>query len=259
MAFPARLFDLALMRFAINPNGGDVFLDQPNVLSTYREITQVDDTDQLQLKRGFDILANHVDVLPGSTNAKRDRIQQGVSDTVAESIVHSKHRSGDSNASELLLQADATATTWRLVRSANRDSLQQLKLPEKTQELIERDLRDGFDVFVPDTAASTDRLARIGWYRCDAQGNTLGMMDDGTGGNTEYVVLLKTVVYFNWILINAFSYAYCRSGGGTQYDCLVCLFGVAMMSLIVMEAGVVAAGTGAIVNGPITLISFLCE
>jgi hypothetical protein len=227
---PARVYDLALARFAWSSFGTQVYLDRLNLLVESRQL--VADGASVRARVGFDIAANAVTAWPGSKTAPRTvRMTQGIVDTVAEAVTVSCP-AGSKRCVRGVNTSDAFATStgpWTVVATA--DAPQLARMSPAARQLAAADLAGGYVLVLPPGDHGT-----VTWWRVDpASGESLGM---GTlGGNLS----AETVAILNWVLI----------GGGGLISSTLCLAGYGMGGMTALQLALCGAAMGSGVAGGI--------
>lgn len=229
---PGLVYALALARQ--NLSSTKVYIDRPNILSYHKQTKFTVQGDVASLQ-GFDIVANHVAVLPTVADPFAERLMQGVLDTNAEALLASLACQGGNefvcpqvvNAAELLELSNQQGITWRKAQSA--EDLTGLELSDDVRAHIEQDLANGYAVVLPKQALQVGEDAVVNWWRVNAvSGQSLGVGETGWGQSaTEYIKLLrkaasstfcvaaaatksngtKLLLCFAGLFINSFSFA----------------------------------------------------
>lgn len=199
---PGTLEALALVRFAWNPHGDAVFLDQLDVLTTRRRFA-VDKRGALRSRDAIDIVHNAVAVWPAAGSDPRAvRIAQGVADTVAESLIAACGGRGCLRGPNTSDAFAATHRGWSVVTDPAAPAI--TVLPPSLRLHAERDLAAGYAIVVP--PASARGTAAATWWRVrTATGETLGqgllggiamteqaMLQFGVAGLTGYYCFTNT-------------------------------------------------------------------
>ncbi|HUU22157.1 MAG TPA: hypothetical protein VM389_06430, partial [Phycisphaerae bacterium] len=142
---PAQLYALALARGQWARTRGEVFLDQPNILS-FRSCLRAGAQGEPIACEAFDIVSNGMGVRPGA-DAFKARLEQGVLDTNAEAILT---QGGDRvpNAADLLAALAEKGPGWTVLREANDPNWNRLDLSPDARSRIAADLAAGCAVVV---------------------------------------------------------------------------------------------------------------
>jgi hypothetical protein len=188
-----RLYELGLARFEWSKVGADVYLGSPNIL-TYRRAVLLDAQDRFTDVAGYDIVSNSVAVSPRTRRTPFDiRVNQGVADTNAESVLMGRKSSGAGS----LLGTAAKEASWFTIGKADHPSAIDMNVPPDVRAAIHDALQAGFVVVAPRSAGATERTGRWDWWRIDPMsGKTLGFTQEGWGGSatTEYKATVLEVI-----------------------------------------------------------------
>ncbi len=119
-------------------------------------------------------------------------VRRGVWETVTEGSVLPPSQK-TVNTVRVFEQAREQGIPIQVLRPEQRDQAPALDLPASARAAINRDLEYGFMVVVPERLP--DNVSLAGWWRVNpVDGETLGMIGDGRGGETaEYSTLLKLI------------------------------------------------------------------
>jgi hypothetical protein len=172
------LYALATARSQWTHDGGDVFIDQPEILTRhlYPSMTK----SGIEARSTIDIVSNDVGVSLANPDAIRARVAQGVFDTNAESLLRLS-ASVESNVGD----AFASSKDWIATASVADSGLDRLALQGDLRRRVQDQLAGGFAVVAP--TASRDPFP--GWWRINpGTGHTLGFGDHGWGEGAEYNV-----------------------------------------------------------------------
>ena len=188
---PSALYSLALARFAWSPVGQQVYLDRLDVLARFRRV--VVSGAEARMHDEVDIVANAVTLWPSAgANARAAQIVQGITDTVAETVLlvcprSSKRCVRGVNTSD---EFAVPGRSWAVATSA--DSPELARLPASVQKLAAADLASGYTVVLPPGDRGT---APATWWRIHPQtGELLGMGARGGTAMTEYVKLGAAII-----------------------------------------------------------------
>ncbi len=169
------LYGLALARAELSRKG-QIFIDRPNILT--RHLYAAPTADGVALLDATDIVANEVAVGLSVSDPFAARVEQGVLDTNAESLIRPVKgpalNTGD---------AFAASRSWTGLQSAQVTATgAKLNLPQDVRDQIRSDLGNGYDVVVPERPIVTDAGDLAGWWRVNATtGDVLGMGENGWG------------------------------------------------------------------------------
>jgi len=172
------LYSLALARMKWGKQE-EVFLNRPNILTTHTYARP--SGKGIVMRDATDIVANQVGVSLSAHDGFASRLEQGVLDTNAESLVRMAEKTLD-NAGD----AFADSRRWKAIGS-NQDAaaLGKLDLAEDVRQQIAADLSGGYEVVAPESAVSMKGQLFSGWWRIDrATGDALGYGSNGWGTTT---------------------------------------------------------------------------
>jgi hypothetical protein len=194
---PSPLYALAAVRLPAD-FGGDVYLDQPNILSQHEHLA-VRDGEIVRLQ-ATDIVANDVGVALDARNPMQARRRQGVRDTNAEALVHGRTVPASSVA-----ETYAAPGRWVAVTSPDDRFLETL--PPDTRQRMRDDLAAGYAILAPADAARATAPEATGWWRTDPRtGHTLGVSGTGWGQSAvEKAAIIMGAVAVGW----TFEYLIC--------------------------------------------------
>lgn len=192
---PGPGYSLAYARQEWGRSSNSVYLNCPNILSFFRDIHQ-GPQGAFVSTQGYDIIDNRVAVLPGSkTDPFQTRLEQGVLDTNAESLLLGDAGTIKENAAELFIISKSQGIEWLTIGDAHNQSWKNSKLPKDARLNIEQDLADGYTVVAPAKAVMIETQPVTGWWRIDpGTGDTMGILQGGRGGSlVEYKALRKYI------------------------------------------------------------------
>jgi hypothetical protein len=188
-ALQSPLYRWALLRPKWNQYVKSVYLDSVNIVNLRTRIAE-DPSGKFLLQQIFDIVDNDVSIIPqAKLSAAIARLNQGVADTVAETMVIPGPES-HTNTCSLVDIAKNQGIGWRLIKDAQDNDWEKWRLSEEVRARIEQSLSEGWAVVVPERPIVIEGKPRLGWWRIDLQsGETLGVMDSGFHQDTtEYTV-----------------------------------------------------------------------
>jgi hypothetical protein len=198
---PTPLYTQAMARFAGDPRG-DVFIDQPNLLSRHLWLRPV--AGGAVRAEANDIVLNDVGVAVDATDGAATRLRQGIRDTNGEALFPSNARPFES-----VGEAFAAGGDWIVATSASDPALRGLRASADTRIRMEDDLKAGYVLVVrpPSDEAGADVE---GWWRIDpSTGHALGVSRIGWGQT-----LVERAVQLGWMFSAAWAFEYliCRNG-----------------------------------------------
>jgi hypothetical protein len=200
---PGPLQSLALARFAWSRFSGEIFIDRPNVLT--RHLFAGLSGANITLWHATDIVANEIGVDVLAPDPYAIRVEQGVLDTNAESLLYS-------GAPTLGNAADAFASTmdWVKLASADDPQLALLPLADDVRSRILQDLKAGHIVLAPRRPIEGPAGTTAAWWRLDAvTGDTLGV---GASGWGQTLVEFAFIVAFGAIWFGLLQLWLCKQG-----------------------------------------------
>lgn len=178
--FPGELYSLAMARSRFSPTRGDFHFDRPNILTFHRGLAA--GPRSVVEFRAFDIVANDVAIVPGrKVDAFRLRLEQGVLETVAESVLLDGSLPG-SNCAAMFSASAAKGEAWTLLRAPSDLAQAKLDLSPDQKARLAAELKAGYAVMTPARALTLDGRDAFGWWRVDPRtGQSLGMGARGWG------------------------------------------------------------------------------
>jgi hypothetical protein len=200
---PGPLQSLALARFAWSRFSGEIFIDRPNVLT--RHLFAGLSGSNITLWHATDIVANEIGVDVLAADRYAIRVEQGVLDTNAESLLYS-------GAPTLGNAAEAFASTMEWVKLASADDPQLALLPvaDDVRSRILQDLKAGHIVLAPRKAMEGPAGTTAAWWRIDpVTGDTLGV---GASGWGQTLVEFAFIVGFGAIWWGLLQLWMCKQG-----------------------------------------------
>jgi hypothetical protein len=227
------LSNLAIIRSVYPKQQDRIFLSQPNLVRSTASWSI--DGDSFRERRAIDILVNAVDTLAqDATTARKDRVEMGVLDTLAEKqvVMQMLGSAAVANASSIF-QGNPSSDAFSVLRQDTRN-------------------REGFLSLIKSGETSS-------WYRVDpVTGETLGMMEFGDriimgASATEYVIAL-----ISGVLTFFGCWAGPSGSAGNFAGCLACgiIAGIAaaiaavyMMQLMTAWGAGATPSTGAMLAG----------
>jgi hypothetical protein len=220
-----RLLELAAARLLFRAPDLPVFISRPNILTLHRGL-RTGTGGELNRWEAYDIVANDVEAIPGAISPRLARLQQGVVDSNAESILAGSG-SGDPGVSEIMSAGRTTADQWTVVTRAT-DIPTTVRLGAHARARLTAALGRGSIAILP--SRTTDLPAHgTGWWEVDPRtGRVLAVDSRGWGGQlgTEYVVTLQNVFIFLMEMAAGF-YCFFKAAQGTATESLagtICSF-----------------------------------
>jgi hypothetical protein len=182
IAGPTALLAYAAGRHAVSPAFDSVYLDSVNI-ANQRLFFALGGNGEVTARRVIDVVAN--DVAAGApTAAARARLRQGLADTAAERLALGDSRTA-LNAYTLFASPPPQGASLVVLRS-QADGLQRLPFPPDVRARIAAELRAGYAVVLYDKPWKVEGTDRTGWWRIHpASGEAIGVVDDGTHGDTS--------------------------------------------------------------------------
>src|SRR5258706_11636291 len=114
---PGITYSLAMARRTWSAAHNNLYFDRPNLL-THRTSVRADKEGELIYRRGFDIVASQMQVMPSAQpKAFSLRLQQGVLETVAEGFLLPFPMGPVQNTAELLARSPAQQISWIPLRA----------------------------------------------------------------------------------------------------------------------------------------------
>jgi hypothetical protein len=111
------------------------------------------------------------------------RVEQGVMDTVVESVVLAG-LPGSANAAAFHAEDIAAGRSWTRIASAGGAELASAAVPTDFRARVARDLDAGLIVLAPADIGAAAAAGRLAWWRIDPRtGATLGMLPGGGGAS----------------------------------------------------------------------------
>ncbi len=178
-ALHSPLYRWALLRPKWNQYANNTYFGSINVVNLRTRIAEAAGGEFL-LRRIFDIVDNDVSIIPQEKFSPAvARLNQGVSDTVAEAMVVPGTESR-MNLDYLIDLAKDQEISWRLVKDVQDKEWEKWRLSDDVRVRIESTLRNGWVVLVPERPIIVEGRPRLGWWRVNLKsGATLGVMDTG--------------------------------------------------------------------------------
>ena len=169
------LYSLALARMKWGKQE-EVFLDRPNLLT--RHIYAVPSGKGIVMRDATDIVANGVGVSLSGKDGFAARLEQGVLDTNAESLVRMAEETFG-NAGD----AFKVSRAWKAIGpTQDAAAVGKLNLGEDVRRQIAADLSGGYAVVAPESAVRMRGEPFAGWWRIDRDtGDALGLGSNGWG------------------------------------------------------------------------------
>jgi hypothetical protein len=180
------LYKWALLRDSFSSSDA-LYMSSINIINKRTRLAQ-DTEGALVLRQIIDIVTNRIAINPEFfEKAVRIRIEQGVIDTIAETLVLPGNEP-HINTPYLMTCAKQQGISWRTVTEKSSSSWNHDFLTDKTRSLINQTLSDGWAVIVPEKPVLVAGKPRFGWWRVDPKtGETVGVMDTGFHQDTaEY-------------------------------------------------------------------------
>lgn len=227
---------LAVTRLRLNPGRQSIYLDRPNVL-THHVFLGADPQDRFTGGTAFDIVANPVAVYPSAkADAFQVRMQQGIADTNAESLLQQSSGKID-NAADRLTADDSI----QIVRTADDPALASLS--SEAHARVAADLAAGYAIALPKQVQAATTSDGSCWWRIDlSSGETLGIGVNGWGVSlVEYAKML--VIMFSVVFTLCVGLSAALTGGATNEQLILCAM-VAALAASAYAFGFVNGASG---------------
>jgi hypothetical protein len=171
---------LAASRSGLSRQPGDWFVDRPDVLN-YRLDLVVANPGQVVARETIDIASNAIGVRRGSgSNPFEVRLEQGVTDTVAEMLTLGSDLRMAANTASIFSRTAAAAGSSLVIGPRKADAVRDLEWPADASARLAEDVGAGFMAVAPRRPVLLDGDQRVGWWRIDPEsGETIGVMDTG--------------------------------------------------------------------------------
>jgi hypothetical protein len=204
-----RLLSLALERFEWNRSSQDVYLDTPNILSS-RVVMTADSAGRLQVRHGFDIVANDVAVRLGVTTSPfQVRLSQGIADTNAEALLVRPARAV--NAGTMMSAGTPVRSDWVTLRKSDDPAWSNPPWPTGVRARMRQAVDAGYVVVAPRTTGAAG-APEWAWWQIDPRtGSTLGIGQSGWGQAVVEKSLLDVLLpaQLAFQLFFAWAFLYC--------------------------------------------------
>ena len=202
---PTPLYALAVARFEWSRFDREIYIDRPNILTMHRFIAPA--SPGFKLVRATDIVANEIGVDVTAENPFAIRLEQGVLDTNAETILASNSADALNTATAFTNSAD-----WLMLTAPRDRQIERLQHSNDVRQRIADDLAAGYLVVAPSSPVAAESARFAGWWRIDpATGHTLGMGDTGWGQEfVEYLITAIPAMIIGAGLGFLFEYLLCR-------------------------------------------------
>jgi hypothetical protein len=197
---PSPLYALATARFAESGVADQIYVDRLDILTRHVSLTPAAQT--FRLRAATDIVANEIGVDLLARDAFMVRLEQGVFDTNAESLVQAGAR-GEGTA-----EAFAAGGAWVTLRSIGDPKLAALDLADDDRRRVAQDLAAGYVVVAAAGLSLSGSAAHVSWWRVDpASGQALGIGSNGWGQDVvEFAFIVAEGMALSWL----FTYFLCQ-------------------------------------------------
>jgi hypothetical protein len=171
------ILTVACLRRALSPVRDQVYLDGIMVID-FRSRLVEGAGGALQAENAIDLAVNNVGILSAEDPAAafNARIAQGVADTAAESVGLSGLDPSPENTLGLL--AGPAAPALVAARAPSDAALTALAPPDDVKARMLADLTGGAVIVLPQRLPLANS-SRVGWWKVDPDGTTVGVMDNG--------------------------------------------------------------------------------
>jgi len=170
---------VAMVRRPVSPQGEKTFIDRPNVIQDRTWGEEID--GRIRTLEGIDLAYTSTAALGNGKDGFNSRVVQGVADTMAEALGLEHDEKTVANTIRLFEAAGDKLKPTVLHKPAELDAL---NLPSDVKARTAADLAAGNTLVL----ARLDS-GRCGWWRVGADGQTVGVMDNGyNAAMTEEVV-----------------------------------------------------------------------
>ncbi|WP_299666497.1 hypothetical protein [uncultured Ruegeria sp.] len=196
----SKLLEYNFQRWALNPSADRLYLDGPSI--AFEHVIYASKPEGIGVVSSFDIVRNEVAVR-GSPDIDEfsERLAQGVTDTVAESVFENQSLQIGNTARlhELL-----ASTEWKLLMPGD-------VVPDSSAPRLSMALQRGRAILMPTSEADQG----LWWEINLANGTTLGVSETGYGEAVEFI-LEKAVTQFVYCGVGQLALGvYQASDGGT--------------------------------------------
>lgn len=239
---PTELYSLASMRLGASPVGSSVYLDQVNILTKHKWLIDAPaqgpgdkPAGPFRGMQAYDIVENRVAVHPRQgRNPAAVRLQQGVADTVAESVLISDGTHFN-NASESFAASGAHGRGWIALTQKDSAKLRAIDLPADVRTRMEGELALGRTILLAEKPASPIDVA---WWSIDPKtGQTLGLSSNGWGGS-----MVDEALLYVQIVMKVAAMIYCIANSLANPDSQKAVAGTSLCILGAMAGGAALAG-----------------
>lgn len=166
---------VAYLRRALSPVRDRAYLSGINVIDFRTRLVEGSD-GTMRAQSGIDLAVNDVSILGGDAAEAFDaRVAQGVADTAAESLALSGLDPSPENTLGLLANAPGLA----VARAPTDPAVTSLAMPADGKARLLADLAGGAAAIVLPERLPLPNSARVGWWRIDPNGSTVGVTDNG--------------------------------------------------------------------------------
>ena len=190
---------LVLWRSALSKRPSDWYLDRTNVLN-YRLSRPKIEAGRVIQPQMIDIASNPIGIRrQAGANAFHARLEQGVSDTVAELIAVGGNLKAAGNTASIFAMSPASSERSVLIAPGKGGAAQELAWTADAAARLRKDVDAGYMAVALKQPVSIDGQQRVGWWRIDpTTGQTIGVMDDGfhAGPTAEQAALAAPLILF---------------------------------------------------------------
>ncbi len=196
------LYIFAMSRFSFSRFQNN-FLDQTNI-SNYTVSPHMNRDGNLVFELSLDIVANECSILPSEgIDPFSASIEQGVLDTIAETMALGSFGDILQNTSEIFSRSQIQNIDWVAIKNPDDPTWMKISLPEDAKTCIKKALDEGYVVVAPIRPIEAGGRALSGWWQVNPlSGATLGIMENGAGqALVKYAItVLKKGAPF-WLMI----------------------------------------------------------
>jgi hypothetical protein len=185
---------LAFWRSELGGRAGSLFIDRPNVLN-YRIGRSAVNADRVAIQELVDVASNSTGVRTGTgREAFEMRLQQGVADTIAESLILGGDIESAENAASFFAMIEGEIGSNVLIGPREIAAVRELGWSTDAAARIAEDVGSGYMAVALRQPVLVNERERVGWWRIDpSSGETIGVLDTGFHGTSEDVEIRQHI------------------------------------------------------------------
>jgi hypothetical protein len=235
--FPEEGYRFAFFRFILNPDQTRQYISEPNLVAHHVQM-DLSKTKASVMRTGYDIISNDVIGTPNHPDPASARLEQGVIDAAAESVLMEGRDGRVISTSSLMTRLQVG--NWRKITSKSELEALGDGLSPQTRALLHRGLDRGDVLIVPENIVDL-KPSEAGWWELSPNtGALIGRMGVNDWGVSATQQVIMEVLIAGVGLMSLMFSAYMCADDPNGW-CIACYF----VSSAILLAGMTLSGPAA--------------